>query len=44
MANKLQYLVIHCTDTPAGREVTSDEIRHWHTDPVSKRLCRRLCS
>ena len=36
MANKLQYLVIHCTDTPAGREVTSDDIRHWHTDPVSK--------
>lgn len=33
---KLQYLVIHCTATPEGREVTSDEIRHWHTDPVSK--------
>ena len=30
---KLQFLVVHCTDTPAGREVTSDEIRHWHTDP-----------
>ena len=36
MAKKLQYLVIHCTATPEGREVTSDEIRHWHTDPVSK--------
>ena len=35
MAKKLQYLVIHCTATPEGREVTSDEIRHWHTDPVS---------
>lgn len=33
---KLQYLVIHCTDTPAGREVTSDDIRHWHTDPQPK--------
>lgn len=36
MANKLQYLVIHCTATPEGREVTSDDIRRWHTDPVSK--------
>lgn len=33
---KLQRLVLHCTATPEGREVTSDEIRHWHTDPVSK--------
>lgn len=30
---KLEYLVIHCTDTPKGREVTSDNIRSWHTDP-----------
>lgn len=33
---KLRYLVIHCTATAAGREVSSDEIRAWHTDPVSK--------
>lgn len=33
---KLKYLVIHCTATPEGREVTSDEIRHWHTAPVSE--------
>lgn len=33
---KLRYLVIHCTATPEGREVTSDEIRHWHTAPVSE--------
>lgn len=32
---QLKYLVIHCTATSEGREVTSDEIRHWHTDPVS---------
>ena len=32
----LKYLIIHCTATPEGREVTSDEIRHWHTDPVCK--------
>lgn len=36
MANRLKYLVIHCTATPEGRDVTSDEIRRWHTDPVSK--------
>lgn len=29
----MEYLVIHCTDTPEGREVTSDIIRHWHLDP-----------
>ncbi len=32
----MKYLVIHCTATPEGREVSSKEIRHWHTDPVSK--------
>jgi hypothetical protein len=34
--NKLELLVIHCTATPEGREVTSDEIRRWHTAPKSK--------
>ena len=33
---KLKYLVIHCTATPEGREVSSDEIRRWHTAPLSK--------
>ena len=33
---KLRYLVIHCTATPEGREVTSDEIRYWHTAPVAE--------
>lgn len=33
---KLKYLVLHCTATPEGRQVTSDTIRSWHTDPVSK--------
>ena len=36
MNKPLQYLVIHCTATPEGREVKSSDIRHWHTDPVSK--------
>lgn len=30
---KLKYLVIHCTATPEGREVTGAEIRRWHTSP-----------
>lgn len=29
---KIEYLVIHCTATKQGREVTSDEIRRWHTE------------
>lgn len=33
---QLKRLVIHCTATKEGREVTGAEIRHWHTDPVSK--------
>jgi hypothetical protein len=36
MAQRLQKLVIHCTATPEGREVTSAQIRAWHTGPVSK--------
>ena len=32
----LKYLVLHCTATPEGREVSSEEIRRWHTDPVCK--------
>jgi len=30
---KLQYLVIHCTDTPENREVTKNDIIKWHTAP-----------
>lgn len=33
---KLKYLVIHCTATPEGREVSAAQIRAWHTDPVSR--------
>ena len=36
MMGKLKYLVIHCTATPEGREVSGAEIRAWHTNPVSK--------
>lgn len=30
---KLTYLVIHCTATPEGMEVTPDMIKAWHTSP-----------
>jgi len=33
MGKSLKYLVIHCTATPEGREVSSAEIRRWHTSP-----------
>ena len=33
---KIQFLVIHCTATPEGREVSADEIRRWHLSPSPK--------
>jgi hypothetical protein len=30
---KLEYLVIHCSATPEGRNVTKEEIVDWHTAP-----------
>ena len=33
---ELKYLVIHCTATPEGRDVTPQEIRNWHTLPKSQ--------
>lgn len=27
---KLKYLVIHCTATPEGREVSKEDIEQWH--------------
>ena len=32
---KLQYLVLHCTATPEGREVTAADIPRMHLSPVS---------
>ncbi len=32
---KIAFLVLHCTATPEGREVTAGDIRRWHTSPVS---------
>lgn len=36
MASSLKYLVLHCTATPEGREVTGNDIRRMHLSPVSK--------
>lgn len=33
MDNKLKYLVIHCTATPEGMDVTPQQIIDWHTKP-----------
>lgn len=33
MSRPMKFLVIHCTATPEGREVSSAEIRRWHTSP-----------
>lgn len=33
MSKSIKYLVIHCTATPEGREVSSADIRRWHTAP-----------
>jgi hypothetical protein len=30
---KLENLIIHCTDTLAGRSVSAEDIRRWHTAP-----------
>ena len=35
MKRELLYLVLHCTATTEGREVSADEIRRWHTSPVA---------
>ena len=29
---QIKYLVVHCTATPEGREVTAAEIRRWHRE------------
>lgn len=33
---ELKYLIIHCTATPKGRQVTKADILHWHTAPKSQ--------
>lgn len=33
---KLEYLIIHCTATQEGRELTADDIRRMHCSPPPK--------
>ena len=33
---KLEYLIVHCSDTPEGREVSKQDIENWHTKPKPK--------
>jgi N-acetylmuramoyl-L-alanine amidase len=33
MASKIKYLVIHCTATRAGQNISSDQLRQWHLGP-----------
>lgn len=33
---KLNYLIIHCSDTPEGREVSKKDIEKWHMSPKPK--------
>lgn len=34
--SRMKYLVIHCTATPEGREVTAADIKAWHTNSTGK--------
>lgn len=34
MKKRYTYLILHCTATPEGRNVTPTDIIHWHTMPV----------
>lgn len=36
MKNRIERLVIHCTATPEGREVTAADIRRMHCSPPPK--------
>lgn len=36
MSKPMKYLVIHCTATSEGREVSASDIRRWHTSPVAQ--------
>lgn len=32
MARQVNKIIVHCTATPEGRDVTVDEIRRWHVE------------
>lgn len=33
---KINEIIIHCSDTQEGRDVTAGDIRRWHTTPKEK--------
>lgn len=33
---RITEIIVHCTATPEGRDFTVDDVRRWHTTPVSK--------
>jgi N-acetylmuramoyl-L-alanine amidase len=33
MSQRIKYVVVHCTATPSGREVTKADIERWHLSP-----------
>jgi len=33
MKKKTEYIIIHCSDSPNGRDVRAADILRWHTDP-----------
>lgn len=34
--SKLEFLIIHCTETPENRPISMTDIINWHTNPKSK--------
>jgi N-acetylmuramoyl-L-alanine amidase len=37
MSKPIKFLVIHCTDTPKGRNVGSTDIKQWHLGPLKQK-------
>jgi len=33
---QINFVIIHCADTPADMDIGAEEIRRWHTDPKPK--------
>lgn len=33
---KIEKIILHCSATPEGKDYTVDDIRRWHTNPVSR--------
>ena len=35
-SRRIDKIIVHCSATPEGKDFTVDDIRRWHTTPVSK--------